>query len=164
MSGENMPGGRKLRALVVCALTAAVLAAPVSSAHSALLRDVLLVGNSQSGSVSFIDGRTYQNLGSFNAIPDLQQRLDEMDPIPRSRCSHPDRERRERMRWAGIGDAYVGPPLGIRPSQDRYRGFPPHLEHAPPPHCNQQETRQCRWHAPQMGAGRADRERYSADS
>jgi YVTN family beta-propeller protein len=83
MSGKNMPGGR-LRALVVCAVTAAVLSVPVSSARAAVLRDVLLVGNSQSGSVSFIDGRTYQNLGSFNVIPDLQQRLAEMDPIQRA--------------------------------------------------------------------------------
>src|SRR3954471_13759293 len=39
------------------------------------LRDVLLVGNSAAGTVSFIDGRTYENLGSINVIPDLNQRL-----------------------------------------------------------------------------------------
>ncbi|MCO6003989.1 YncE family protein [Actinoallomurus purpureus] len=78
-----MPG-RRFRALMICAATAAALSVPVSQAGAAGLRDVLLVGNSQSGSVSFIDGRTYQNLGSFNVIGDLQQRLDEMDPIQRA--------------------------------------------------------------------------------
>ncbi|GAA0343530.1 YncE family protein [Actinoallomurus spadix] len=76
--------GRRVKALVVCAATAAALSVPAGSAGAAGLRDVLLVGNSQSGSVSFIDGRTYQNLGSFNVIGDLQQRLDEMDPIQRA--------------------------------------------------------------------------------
>lgn len=36
---------------------------------------VLLVGNSVAGTVSFIDGQTFQNLGSVNVIPDLQDRL-----------------------------------------------------------------------------------------
>ena len=35
------------------------------------LRDVLVVGNSQAGTVTFIDGHTFANLGSFNVIPDL---------------------------------------------------------------------------------------------
>ena len=44
----------------------------------ASLHDVLLIGNAVSGTVSFIDGRTFQNLGSFNIVPDLQQRLSSM--------------------------------------------------------------------------------------
>src|SRR3954463_15920491 len=76
--------GRRLRALMICAATAAVMSVPGSPAGAAGLRDVLLVGNSQSGSVSFIDGRTYENLGSFDVIGDLQQRIDEMDPIQRA--------------------------------------------------------------------------------
>ncbi|MEV5752337.1 YncE family protein [Actinoallomurus sp. NPDC052308] len=76
--------GRRLKTLMVCAATAAVLSVPMRPAGAAGLRDVLLVGNSQSGSVSFIDGHTYQNLGSFNVIGDLQQRLNEMDPIQRA--------------------------------------------------------------------------------
>ena len=39
------------------------------------IRDVLLVGNSAAGTVSFIDGHTFGNLGSINVIPDLNQRL-----------------------------------------------------------------------------------------
>ncbi len=37
------------------------------------LREVLLVGNSVSGSVSFIDVTSLENLGSINAIPDLDE-------------------------------------------------------------------------------------------
>jgi YVTN family beta-propeller protein len=37
------------------------------------LRDVLLVGNSVSGSVSFIDVDTLENLGSVNVIPDFEE-------------------------------------------------------------------------------------------
>jgi YVTN family beta-propeller protein len=37
------------------------------------LRDVLLVGNSVSGSVSFLDARTFENLGSIDVIRDFDQ-------------------------------------------------------------------------------------------
>src|SRR4051794_5613736 len=46
-----------------------------TAAESAGLRDVLLVGNSAAGTVSFLDGHTFQSLGSINVIPDLSQRL-----------------------------------------------------------------------------------------
>ena len=39
------------------------------------MHDVLLVGNSVSGTVSFVDGDTYENLGSVDVVPDLAQRL-----------------------------------------------------------------------------------------
>jgi DNA-binding beta-propeller fold protein YncE len=55
-------------------------AAPPPAADSAPLHDVLLIGNAVSGTVSFIDGGTFQNLGSFNIVPDLQQRLSSMTP------------------------------------------------------------------------------------
>ncbi|WP_394831207.1 serine/threonine protein kinase [Pendulispora rubella] len=42
---------------------------------------MLLIGNSVAGTVSFLDGHTFQNLGSFSVIPDLQQRLDAMTPV-----------------------------------------------------------------------------------
>src|SRR4051812_39837459 len=42
------------------------------------LRDVLLVGNSYAGTVSFIDGHTFEPLGWVNIIPDLQERLNEI--------------------------------------------------------------------------------------
>jgi YVTN family beta-propeller protein len=37
------------------------------------MRDVLLVGNSVSGTVSFVDAVTFENLGSVNVIPDLNE-------------------------------------------------------------------------------------------
>ncbi|MGP3984556.1 hypothetical protein [Streptomyces sp. KR80] len=48
------------------------------------LHDVMLVGNGQGGTISFIDSRTFENLGSFDAVPDLEQRIAEMDPIERA--------------------------------------------------------------------------------
>ncbi|HMI85440.1 MAG TPA: hypothetical protein VK550_15195, partial [Polyangiaceae bacterium] len=37
------------------------------------MRDVLLVGNSVAGTVSFLDGNTFENLGSLNVIPDRDE-------------------------------------------------------------------------------------------
>src|SRR5262249_38148262 len=37
--------------------------------------DVVLVGNSAAGTVSFLDGHSFANLGSVNVIPDLKDRL-----------------------------------------------------------------------------------------
>ena len=48
-------------------------AAPSARTDTAGTRNVLLVGNAVAGTVSFIDGNTYANLGSFSVIPDLQQ-------------------------------------------------------------------------------------------
>lgn len=45
-------------------------------------RDALIVGNSQSGTVSFLDGHTFANLGSLNVTPDLQDRLNEIYANP----------------------------------------------------------------------------------
>ena len=55
---------------------------PGASADAGL-RDVLVVGNSQAGTVSVIDGHTFANLGSINVIPDLSQRMLEiyLNPI-----------------------------------------------------------------------------------
>jgi YVTN family beta-propeller protein len=50
----------------------------------AALRDVVLVGNSVDGTVSFIDSRTYKNLGSLNVISDLDEVLGGMDPFRRA--------------------------------------------------------------------------------
>jgi YVTN family beta-propeller protein len=39
------------------------------------MRDVLLVGNSVAGTVSFLDARTFENLGSVNVVPDRDEVL-----------------------------------------------------------------------------------------
>ncbi len=46
------------------------------------MRPVLLVGNSVAGTVSFIDAETFTSLGSVNAVPDLAQRLAEINGNP----------------------------------------------------------------------------------
>lgn len=46
------------------------------------MRSVLLVGNAVSGTVSFIDAATFQSLGSVNAVPDLAERLAEINANP----------------------------------------------------------------------------------
>jgi len=80
-----MPTVRILLAAAMVAATAAAPAAAASPAtpHVTALKNVLLVGNSQTGSVSFIDENGFAVLGSFSVIPDLQQRINEMDPIQR---------------------------------------------------------------------------------
>jgi YVTN family beta-propeller protein len=76
---------KRLRALLIAAGTAVSLGVVVNGpAQANASRDVLLVGNSASGTVSFLDGRTFQNLGSFNVIPDLQQRLDAMNLVEKA--------------------------------------------------------------------------------
>ena len=76
----------KPRSALLCALAAGSLLAlggplsPPAAADSGSQHDVLLIGNAVSGTVSFIDGHTFQNLGSFDIVPDLQQRLASFTP------------------------------------------------------------------------------------
>ncbi|MEV4318413.1 serine/threonine protein kinase [Actinocrispum sp. NPDC049592] len=74
--------GKRLLCALAGALAAVNLVVPASAAADPL-RDVLLVGNAQAGTVSFIDGHTFQVLGTLDAIPDLEQRLAAMNPIER---------------------------------------------------------------------------------
>lgn len=79
---RSSPQGTLRRWLAAAAATwAATLGLP---AHAQTLQNVLLVGNSQAGTVSFIADGSFANLGSVNVIPDLQQRLWEMDPFTRA--------------------------------------------------------------------------------
>ena len=74
---------RLARILAAASLTTAGVAAAPSASATSGLRDVLVVGNSQAGTVSVIDGHTFANLGSINVIPDLSQRMLEiyLNPI-----------------------------------------------------------------------------------
>jgi DNA-binding beta-propeller fold protein YncE len=56
-------------------------AAPSARADTSAARNVLLVGNAVAGTVSFIDGSTFANLGSFSVIPDLQQVFASWNPV-----------------------------------------------------------------------------------
>ncbi|MCE7007764.1 serine/threonine protein kinase [Kibdelosporangium philippinense] len=55
----------------------------VVPAQAQQLRDVVLIGNAQAGTVSFLDGHTFQVIGTLDAIPDLEQRLAAMNPVER---------------------------------------------------------------------------------
>ncbi|HLV74229.1 MAG TPA: serine/threonine protein kinase [Vulgatibacteraceae bacterium] len=68
--------------VLLAAVTALAGAVP-KAADAAQLRDVMAVGNGQGGTVSFIDTATYENLGSINVVPDLQERLAAMNPVER---------------------------------------------------------------------------------
>ena len=61
----------RVLALAVCALAVSAIAAPTSNAAT---RDVVVVGNAFGGTVSFLDGNTYQSLGSMNIAPDRATR------------------------------------------------------------------------------------------
>ncbi|ACU72196.1 conserved hypothetical protein [Catenulispora acidiphila DSM 44928] len=98
---------RLTRILAAAGLTAAGLtttsltAAPRASAAAGGLRDVLVVGNSQAGTVSVIDGHTFANLGSINVIPDLSQRMLEIYVNPIWLAGY------ETVRAVEGGDRYV---------------------------------------------------------
>jgi DNA-binding beta-propeller fold protein YncE len=68
--------GEALLATVILSLCAIPSASVASALH-----DVVLVGNSAAGTVTFLDGRTFAVLGSIDVIPDLQNRLREMTPV-----------------------------------------------------------------------------------
>jgi YVTN family beta-propeller protein len=72
------------RTLVATACAVVLLMSTGVATATAALRDVLIVGNAEAGSVTFLDGRTFENLGTLDGIPDLQQRLGEMDPVRRA--------------------------------------------------------------------------------
>ncbi|RST10490.1 YncE family protein [Streptomyces sp. WAC05374] len=76
----------RLPALLALTLTLALGSVTASAAEEprSALRDVVVVGNSADGTVSFIDSRTYENLGSLDVVPDLDAILAGMDPIRRA--------------------------------------------------------------------------------
>jgi DNA-binding beta-propeller fold protein YncE len=78
-SSRTKPRRTLLSALAIGGMLTLGLMPQAASADT--LQDVLLVGNAISGTVSFLDGHTFQNLGSINVIPDLQQRLASFNPI-----------------------------------------------------------------------------------
>jgi YVTN family beta-propeller protein len=77
---------RLATATTLTMLTVATLSAgPLSGTASAqdARRELVLVGNNDAGTVSFIDAVTFVRLFDVDIIPDLQQRLAEMTPVER---------------------------------------------------------------------------------
>lgn len=67
--------GRLAKRAALLAIVAAFAAAAIAPAQSsAATKDVVLVGNAFSGTVSFLDGTTFTNLGSINIAPDRAAR------------------------------------------------------------------------------------------
>lgn len=60
-----------------------------SAAASDGLRAVLLVGNGVAGTVSFVDAATFENLGSVDIIPDLEEVLQEIQVDPVRAIAYP---------------------------------------------------------------------------
>src|SRR4051812_25138973 len=67
-----------LGAVALLVAASSTMITPSAQADNVPLRDVMAIGNGQGGTVSFIDTATLQNLGSIDAVPDLQARLDAM--------------------------------------------------------------------------------------
>ena len=61
---------------------ARVKSQPDGAVRATTLHDVLLVGNSVGGTVSVIDGRTFNSLGHINVVPDFDVRMQEIKDNP----------------------------------------------------------------------------------
>src|SRR5574343_604065 len=81
-----MKNGKKLAAAGRIALACAALfvGAASSSAWAQASKKVLVVGDSAGGTLSFVDEASLTKLGYVNAVPDLKERLAEMDIIRRA--------------------------------------------------------------------------------
>jgi YVTN family beta-propeller protein len=81
------PAARRLRALTITVagfgLLAGMTTASTWTASAATLRDVVLIGNSANGTVSFLDGHTFQNLGSMSVTGDAAKVISGMNPVER---------------------------------------------------------------------------------
>jgi DNA-binding beta-propeller fold protein YncE len=75
---------RLAHAVATATLLGAVAAIlPASGAAAATtLHDVVLIGNSADGTVTFLDGHTFAPNGTFNVVPDLSTRLAEIYANP----------------------------------------------------------------------------------
>ncbi|GGM45891.1 serine/threonine protein kinase [Longimycelium tulufanense] len=70
-------------AVLLAASSGAAVAEPPAPGATGADRDVLLVGNAEGGTITLLDSQNMAKLDEINAIPDLQQRLDQMNPVER---------------------------------------------------------------------------------
>ena len=111
-SAGSRPRGRgRALALVVSWLLAASLVACVrpgpGPGPGPLNRDVVVVGNNVSGTVTFLDGSTFDNLGSLDVVPDIEERLAEIQADPERGPLYPVMKQLQalKVREPGQGDA-----------------------------------------------------------
>lgn len=93
------------RRSVLIGATAVLLGTAAPAVAQEPLRNVLMVGNAYGGTVSFIDEQAFASLGSLNVIPDLQQRLDEMNLIERTAYEIVRAENGDKL----VDDMFVSP-------------------------------------------------------
>jgi DNA-binding beta-propeller fold protein YncE len=67
---KRLEQAHRVCVLLVLAMAASLVWVAPAGAATAGMRDVVLVGNAASGTVSFLDGHTWQNLGSINVTQD----------------------------------------------------------------------------------------------
>src|SRR6516162_2497966 len=78
-----MPG--KTHSSLAVSLTASVIALATANIHAAAaaeeaaLRDVVVVGNNWEGTADVFDPQSFKVLKRINVVPDLQERLDEIE-------------------------------------------------------------------------------------
>lgn len=98
--------GAGLAAILLLAVTL-VGCEPTEPPPWPLGTDVILVGNNVAGTVSFIDARTYQNLGSLDVIPDIDERLAEIAADPERGPVYPIMKQLQalKVREPGQGEA-----------------------------------------------------------
>jgi hypothetical protein len=61
---------------------ALAVAAPAAGAQTAKTRDVVMVGNNWDGTADVLDGHTFQRLTRFDVVPDLAERMAEIQTDP----------------------------------------------------------------------------------
>src|SRR3954470_21638333 len=78
----NVLRTRILPHLAAAALALAALAPAAAPASAAAARDVVMVGNNWDGTADVLDGRTFKRLTRFNVVPDLAERMAEIESDP----------------------------------------------------------------------------------
>jgi hypothetical protein len=67
---------------VMAVAVAAAAGVPAAGAQTAKTRDVVMVGNNWDGTADVLDGHTFQRLTRFNVVPDLAERMAEIQTDP----------------------------------------------------------------------------------
>jgi hypothetical protein len=73
---------RRMMMLVGVVALALAVGAPAAGAQTAATRDVVMVGNNWDGTADVLDGHTFQRLTRFNVVPDLAERMAEIQTDP----------------------------------------------------------------------------------
>jgi hypothetical protein len=78
----DLPAARLAAWVAVVVLALAAPAAVAQAQAPAAARDVVMVGNNWDGTADVLDGHTFQRLTRFNIVPDLAERMAEIQTNP----------------------------------------------------------------------------------